>query len=81
MPKEVNNVLKYNHAYKSMKVPFVIFAEMQSLLEEMSDCHNSPKKSSTSKINKIHLLVMYYLDIVHLMLQKIILIIIGLKTV
>ena len=50
-PKENNEKLKYSHGEKSMKVPFIIYADM-SLLEKMSTCHNNPKKSSTTKINK-----------------------------
>ena len=34
------------------KVPFIIYADLDSLLEKMSTCHNNPKKSSTTKINK-----------------------------
>ena len=35
-----------------MKVSFIIYANLESLLEKMSTCHNNPKKSSTPKINK-----------------------------
>ena len=35
-----------------MKVPFVIYADLGSLLEKMNTCHNNPKTSSTTKINK-----------------------------
>ena len=35
-----------------MKVPFVIYADLESLFEKMSTCYNNPKKSSTSKINR-----------------------------
>ena len=35
-----------------MKVPFIIYADLGSFLETMSTCHNNPKKSSTTKINK-----------------------------
>ena len=35
-----------------MKVPFIIYADLESLLEKMNTCHNNPKKSSTTKINK-----------------------------
>ena len=35
-----------------MKVPFINYAELESLLEKMNTCHNNPKKSSTTKINK-----------------------------
>ena len=52
MPKEDNKILKYNHGEKSMKVPFIIYADLESLLEKMNTCHNNPKKSSTTKINK-----------------------------
>ena len=52
MPKENNKILKYNHGEKSMKVPFIIYADLESLLEKMSTCCNNPEKSSTTKINK-----------------------------
>ena len=52
MPKEDNEILKYDHGEKSMKVPFTIYADLESLLEKMSTCCNNPKKSSTTKINK-----------------------------
>ena len=35
-----------------MKVPFTIYADLESLLEKMNTCHNNPKKSSITKINK-----------------------------
>ena len=35
-----------------MKVPFIIYSDLESLLEKMSTCHNNPKKSSATKINK-----------------------------
>ena len=52
MPKEYNRVLKYSHGENSMKVPFIIYADLESLLEKMNTFHNNPKKSSTTKINK-----------------------------
>ena len=52
MTKKDNKILKYNHGEKSMKVPFIIYADLESLLEKMNTCHNNPKKSSTTKINK-----------------------------
>ena len=47
-----NNIIKYNHGEKSMKVPFIIYADLECLLEKMSTCINNPNKSSTTKINK-----------------------------
>ena len=47
-----NNIIKYNHGEKSMKVPFIIYADLECLLEKMSTCINNPNESSTTKINK-----------------------------
>ena len=52
MPEEHNKILKYNQGEKSMKVSFVIYADLMSLLEKMNTCNNNPEKSSTTKINK-----------------------------
>ena len=35
-----------------MRAPFVIYTDLECLLEKMSTCHNNPEKSSTTKINK-----------------------------
>ena len=35
-----------------MKAPFIIYADLECLLEKMRTCHNNPEKSSTTKINK-----------------------------
>ena len=52
MPTKNNNIIKYNHGEKSMKLPFVIYAELECLLEKMSTCINNPNESSTTKMNK-----------------------------
>ena len=54
MPKEDNKILKYNHRVKSMKVPFIIYADLESLPEKMNTCHNNPKKSSTTKTTSVY---------------------------
>ena len=35
-----------------MRAPFVIYADLESLLEKMNTCHNNHKKSSTTKRHK-----------------------------
>ena len=35
-----------------MKAPFIIYANIESLLAKMRTCHNNAEKSSTTKINK-----------------------------
>ena len=52
MPEKDNRKLKYNQGEKSLKVPFIIYANLESLLEKMSTCQNNPEKSSITKINK-----------------------------
>ena len=61
-----------------MKAPFIIYADMESLLEKIDTCHSNLKKSSTTKV-KMQLLNIHCLRIVHLMLQKTIMIIIEVK--
>ena len=34
MPEEDNKILKYNQGEKSLKVPFIIYADFESLLEK-----------------------------------------------
>ena len=59
MLKGDKKILKYNHGEKSMKVPFIISADLECLLEKMSAyinpeslSHYNPEKSSTIKINE-----------------------------
>ena len=52
MPNEDNNILTYNSGEKSVKAPFIIYADLESLLEKMNTCYDNPEKSSTTKINK-----------------------------
>ena len=52
MPEEYNKILKYHEGEKSMRVPFIIYADLECLLEKMNTCYNNPGKSLTTKINK-----------------------------
>ena len=45
MPTKDNNVI-------SIKLPYVVYADLECLLEKMSTCYNNPEESSTTKINK-----------------------------
>ena len=35
MPDEDNKILKYNHGEKSMKAPFIFYADLECLLEKI----------------------------------------------
>ena len=52
IPTKDNNIIKYNKREKSMKLPFVVYADLECLLEKMSTCQNNPRESSATEINK-----------------------------
>ena len=52
MPTKDNNTIKYNQGEKSIKLRFLVYADLECLLEKMSTCYNNPEKSSITKINK-----------------------------
>ena len=52
MSTKDNNIIKYNQGEKSIKLPFVIYADLECLLEKMGTCINNLNESSTTEINK-----------------------------
>ena len=52
MPTKDNNTIKYNEGEKSIKLPFVIYADLECLLKKVSTYINNPNESSTTEINK-----------------------------
>ena len=52
MPSNDNNLINYNKGEKSLKLPFMIYADLECLLEKISTCYNNPDLSSTTKINQ-----------------------------
>ena len=52
MPTKDNNIIKYNQGEKSIKLPFVVYADLECLLEKMRTCQNNPNESPTTEINK-----------------------------
>ena len=70
MPNRYEKISKYNPKENSLKVPFVIYADLESLLEKIHSCQNDPEKSSTEKKLSIRLQVTHELHAFHLMHQK-----------
>ena len=52
MPTKDNNTIKYNQGEKSVQLPFVVYADLECLLEKISTFQNNPNESSTTEINK-----------------------------
>ena len=48
MPKE-NKKIKYLPGQKSLKDPFIVYADLECTLEKIQHCQNTPKKSYTEK--------------------------------
>ena len=48
MLNEDNKIIKY----KSIKSPFIIYADLECLLEKISTCYNNLEESSITEINK-----------------------------
>ena len=51
MPNEDNSILKHYHREKSLKAPFMIYANLKCLLEKMHLFQNNPEQSYTEKKN------------------------------
>ena len=48
----MDNILEFNQYMKSDKMPYIIYADMQSLLKKIDGCVNNPENSSTTKIGE-----------------------------
>ena len=49
MPTKDNNIIKYNQPEKSIKLPFIIYADLECLLKKMSTCQNNRKNHQQLK--------------------------------
>ena len=47
-----NNIIKYNQGDKSLKLPFIIYADLECLLKKIDACQNNPDLSSATKTNQ-----------------------------
>ena len=52
MPSEDTQILEFNHNWKSDKAPFVLYTDLESIIENIDGCKNNPKNSSASKVSK-----------------------------
>ena len=49
MPDEDNKILKYVSGEKSLKVLFIIYADLECLLKKINTCQNNPENFYTDK--------------------------------
>ena len=45
MPDEDNKILKYIPGEKSLRIPFIIYADLECLLRKVNTFQNNPEKS------------------------------------
>ena len=53
MPSEDTEILEFNQNHKPDKAPFIIYADLECLIEEIDGCKNNPEYSSASKVEHI----------------------------
>jgi len=54
LPKEEDKWLHYKDIRKQLKVPYIIYADLESMLIPTEGCANDPKISSTMKTTKAY---------------------------
>ena len=52
MPSEDTKILEFNQYQKSDKAPFIIYADLEYLIEKTDRCKNNPQNSFTTKVGE-----------------------------
>ena len=52
MPSEDTKTLEFNQYQNSDKAPFIIYADLECIIENIDGCKNNPKDSSTTKVRE-----------------------------
>ena len=51
MPSENTKIIEYNHQ-KSNKTPFIIYADLECIIEKIDGCKSNSENSSTKKVSE-----------------------------
>ena len=52
MPSEDTKTLEFNRYQNSDKAPFIIYADLECIIENIDGCKNNSKDSSTTKVRE-----------------------------
>ena len=52
MSWEDNKILEFNQYQKSDKAPFIMYADLECIIEKIDECKNNPENSTTAKVSK-----------------------------
>ena len=50
MPSQDTKILEFNQYQKSDKAPFIIYADLECIIEKIDGCKNNPENSSTIQV-------------------------------
>ena len=52
MSSEDTKIIEFNQNQKPDKAPFIIYADLECLIEKIDGCKNNPENSSTTKVGE-----------------------------
>ena len=52
MRSETTKILKYNQYQKSDDAPFIIYVDLECLIQKIDECKNNLENASTTKVGK-----------------------------
>ena len=52
MPFDDTRILEFNQYQKSDKAPFIIYADLECIIEKIEGCKNNPRNSTTTKVSE-----------------------------
>ena len=52
MPSQNTRILEFNQYQKSDNAPFIIYANLECLIENIGGCNKNPENSSTTKVGE-----------------------------
>ena len=52
MASDDTKILEFNQYQKSDKAPFIIYADLECIIEKIDECKNNPENSSTTKVSQ-----------------------------
>ena len=64
MPSEDTPILDFNQCKNADKTPFIIYWDLECLIEKNDECKDNPKISSTTKIVEHVQVLIFYNNIV-----------------
>ena len=66
MPSEDTKILEFNQYEKSDEASFIIYADLECIIEKIDGCKNNPENSSTTKVSEHIHQVFQFVQYLHL---------------